>query len=192
MWSRWAWVINKKFWLTALEGHLPISKAALSWGTITQVSWPPIDTPSIEYPSKSTPFLWTSALALLYSSSSSIALPIVDKIPREEAPLTAVKEEGLLPRLLSPERLLWFEFLIDGRFMWRDDSGKGERIQVKWGFCRWYWQIIVGCGLLLWFSYFNFNAFLGLSLDNSGLKRQKNNKIMGVIQNFCLITELPL
>lgn len=79
MWSRWAWVIKTKFCWMAREGQRPISKAHFNSGTITQVSFPPTETPSIVYPSKSTPFRRTCALAFRYSSSSLIAWPIVDK-----------------------------------------------------------------------------------------------------------------
>lgn len=149
MWSRWAWVINKKFWWIAREGHLPISKADLSWGTIIQVSWPPIETPSMEYPSKFTPFLCTSALALLYSSSSPIALPIADNIPEEEEPFAALKEvqQPLLPPwpllFISNEKLWWIDFLWNGKFVLRNGRGKKERVGVKGGFWRLLWQLIV-------------------------------------------------
>lgn len=74
-------------------GHLPISKAHLNSGIIKQVSWPPMEIPSIEYPSKSTPLRVTEARAFLYSSSSSIARPIADKKPED---LREVEFMGLL------------------------------------------------------------------------------------------------
>lgn len=85
MWSRWACVMKRKFCCTALVGHLPISKAVFNSGKITQVSWPPIESPSTEYPSKSMLLRWTSALAFLYSSSS-IARPIAVKKPEPPPP----------------------------------------------------------------------------------------------------------
>uniref|UniRef100_A0A2P2J9G1 Uncharacterized protein MANES_13G064700 n=1 Tax=Rhizophora mucronata TaxID=61149 RepID=A0A2P2J9G1_RHIMU len=56
-----------------------MSKAHFSSGIITQVSCPPMESPSIEYPSKSTHLRLTAARALLYSSSSSIARLIAEK-----------------------------------------------------------------------------------------------------------------
>lgn len=57
-----------------------MSNTAFNSGTITQVSWPPSETPSTEYPSKPSPLRLTSARAFLYSSSS-IARPIADRNP---------------------------------------------------------------------------------------------------------------
>lgn len=53
MWSMCAWVMKTKSWSMARLGHRPISNATLSAGSMTHVSWPPTDTPSIENPSTS-------------------------------------------------------------------------------------------------------------------------------------------
>lgn len=52
----WAWEIKRKSWETARGGQRPISKATLSLGTMMQVSWPPMDKPSIWYSPMFKPF----------------------------------------------------------------------------------------------------------------------------------------
>lgn len=56
IWSMWPWEMNRYSCETARCGHRPMSKAILSVGKITQVSCPPIDSPSTGYPSTSKPF----------------------------------------------------------------------------------------------------------------------------------------
>ncbi|RRT69683.1 hypothetical protein B296_00037138 [Ensete ventricosum] len=56
MWSIWPWLMNRKSWEIARCGHLPMSNAILSEGNMTQVSCPPIDSPSTGYPSTSIDF----------------------------------------------------------------------------------------------------------------------------------------
>ncbi len=51
MWSMCACVMKRKSCETARSGQRPISKATFMAGTITHVSWPPTDTPSIVNPS---------------------------------------------------------------------------------------------------------------------------------------------
>lgn len=131
MWSRWAWVMNKKFCWTALGGHLPMSKAHFSWGTTTQVSWPPTDIPSNEYPSTSIPFRFTSARAFRYSSSS-ITLSIADKNPPAtgEGPLTAAG--GEIPVSVWKERVWVCLRRLDcsGFFKKRWNVGKDGAFEV--------------------------------------------------------------
>lgn len=61
MWSMWAWEMKRKSWEMARCGHRPMSKARFSVGKIIHVSWPPIDRPSIGYPSMFSPLLFFEA-----------------------------------------------------------------------------------------------------------------------------------
>ena len=58
MWSMWAWEMKRKSWEIARWGHRPISNANFRVGKIMQVSWPPMDKPSIGYPSIFNPLLF--------------------------------------------------------------------------------------------------------------------------------------
>lgn len=48
----WPWEMKRNCWEIARWGHLPMSNAKLSVGSIMHVSWPAIDIPSIGYPNK--------------------------------------------------------------------------------------------------------------------------------------------
>ena len=77
--------MKRNSWEIARCGQRPISKERLSVGKIMQVSWPPMDKPSIGYPSMVNPLAFLGAKSgSELGFGSLLLLPVIDRLTKKK------------------------------------------------------------------------------------------------------------